>query len=66
MLGLHLATGAQRIVDCADCGGTGFVKHCVGCQGTGRIKLDDTAESSIECIECLGKGYPQPKRIFIS
>lgn len=65
MLGLHLATGKQQVVQCRDCGGSGFVKHCVGCQGTGRVDAGLDDGSRIDCPECSGKGYPLPKRILI-
>mgnify|MGYP000939282073 FL=1 len=60
---LDLATGRVEIVDCFDCGGTGFVKHCVGCNGTGQIKIG--LVEWCDCPECSGKGYPLPKRIHV-
>ena len=67
MMGLHLATGARQIVPCRDCGGSGFVKQCVGCQGTGKVDdgLGAMKANLIDCPECSGKGYPQPKRILV-
>lgn len=63
MLGLHIS-GVQQIFTCRDCDGTGFVKHCVACQGTGTIKLADDG-NLYDCPECSGKGYPLPKRLLI-
>jgi len=65
MLGLRLSDGAQQIFECRDCEGTGFVKHCVGCQGKGTIQIADDDSTVMDCPECSGKGYPLPKRILI-
>ena len=68
LLGLRLADGARQVVTCPDCSGEGFVKHCVGCQGTGRVD-DGTGTmraNMVDCPECSGKGYPLPKRTLIS
>jgi hypothetical protein len=62
MLAIHPASGARKIVPCADCAGEGFVRHCVACQGSGQLDAGELAPAMIDCPECSGKGYPQPKR----
>lgn len=53
---------------CLDCGGTGYVKHCVACTGKGTLWLGPNGLGSsdyLDCPECEGKGYPQPKRMHV-
>lgn len=61
VLGLHVS-GVQQRFTCRDCGGTGHVKHCIACHGTGQLWLGGMEYT--DCIECQGKGYPQPKRDY--
>lgn len=62
-LGLHVSGVTQRF-RCLDCDGTGRVKHCIACVGTGQLSLGEGA--MMDCPECLGRGYPQPKRQYFT
>lgn len=64
LLAVHMATGEQRRAPCLDCKGTGHVKHCIACVGTGKIEFVPGHPS--DCPECQGKGYPLPKRQFFT
>ena len=39
------------------------MRHCIACAGRGRLWLG--AADYLDCPECLGKGYPQPKRMYV-
>jgi len=53
-------------VECADCQGTGRVKHCVACGGRGKLWLG--GREYVDCPECpsaLGGVRPASKRYVV-